>query len=55
MQRLTDSEQQKAKVFDNTVVRNLDVDRKHHRLIIGPGGKYLMSKGSELLLTLARD
>jgi transcription antitermination factor NusA-like protein len=29
----------KSKVFDNTVTRNLDVDRKHHRVIIGTGGK----------------
>ncbi|CAK4031226.1 related to RNA binding effector Scp160 [Lecanosticta acicola] len=33
--------EEKAKVFDNTVVRNLDVDRKHHRLIIGPQGTNL--------------
>ncbi|KAF7190045.1 Vigilin 1 [Pseudocercospora fuligena] len=33
--------QEKAKVFDNTVVRNLDVDRKYHRLIIGPQGSNL--------------
>ena len=31
--------EEKAKVFDNTVTRNLDVDRRHHRLIIGPQGK----------------
>jgi transcription antitermination factor NusA-like protein len=30
--------EEKAKVFDNTVTRNLDVERKHHRLIIGPQG-----------------
>lgn len=29
----------KAKVFDNTVTRNLDVERRHHRLIIGGQGK----------------
>lgn len=30
--------QEKSKVFDDTVTRNLDVDRRHHRLIIGPQG-----------------
>lgn len=33
--------EEKAKVFDNTVSRDLDVDRKHHRFIIGPQGKSL--------------
>lgn len=28
-----------AKVFDKTVTRTLDVDRKHHRTIIGGGGE----------------
>lgn len=28
-----------AKVFDATVTRTLDIDRKHHRTIIGGGGK----------------
>lgn len=31
--------EEKAKIFDNTVTRNLDVDRRYHRLIIGPQGK----------------
>lgn len=31
--------EEKAKVFDNTITRNLDVDRKHHRFIIGPQGE----------------
>lgn len=30
---------EKAKIFDNTITRNLDVDRRHHRLIIGPQGE----------------
>ncbi|KAK3059633.1 hypothetical protein LTS18_010394 [Coniosporium uncinatum] len=29
----------RAKVFDDTVTRNIDVDRKHHRALIGAGGK----------------
>ncbi|KAF2485657.1 RNA-binding G protein effector of mating response pathway [Neohortaea acidophila] len=33
--------EEKAKVFDNTVTRQLEVDRRHHRLIIGPGGTTL--------------
>lgn len=31
--------EEKAKVFDNTITRNVDVDRRLHRLIIGPQGK----------------
>nr|POE75537.1 vigilin 1 [Quercus suber] len=31
----------KAKIFDNTVTRTLDVDRKHHRVIIGGQGANL--------------
>ncbi|KAF2729528.1 hypothetical protein EJ04DRAFT_580545 [Polyplosphaeria fusca] len=30
--------QERAKVFDDTVVRTIDVDRKHHRTLIGSGG-----------------
>ncbi|PPJ53713.1 hypothetical protein CBER1_00822 [Cercospora berteroae] len=33
--------QEKAKVFDNTVTRTLNVDRKHHGRIIGPQGSNL--------------
>lgn len=33
--------QEKAKVFDNTVTRTLDVERMHHRHIIGPQGSHL--------------
>lgn len=32
---------QKAAIFENTVQRSLDVDRKHHRHIIGPSGSTL--------------
>ena len=32
--------EEKAKVFDNTTTRNLDIERRHHRLIIGPQGKF---------------
>ncbi|KAF2741839.1 hypothetical protein M011DRAFT_472723 [Sporormia fimetaria CBS 119925] len=30
--------QERVKVFDDTVVKTLDVDRKHHRTLIGPSG-----------------
>ncbi|KAF2117152.1 hypothetical protein BDV96DRAFT_571649 [Lophiotrema nucula] len=30
--------QERAKVFDDTVVRTIDVERKHHRTLIGSGG-----------------
>jgi transcription antitermination factor NusA-like protein len=33
--------QERAKEFDNTVVKTIDVDRKHHRTLIGPNGKDL--------------
>lgn len=32
---------ERAKVFDDTVVKTLDVDRKHHRTLIGGSGKSL--------------
>ncbi|KAK5701987.1 hypothetical protein LTR97_004805 [Elasticomyces elasticus] len=35
--------QAKAKVFDDTVTRNLDVERRHHRIIIGQQGSTLRS------------
>ncbi|KAK3691775.1 hypothetical protein LTR37_018433 [Vermiconidia calcicola] len=35
--------EEKAKVFDNTVTRNLDIDKRHHRLIIGAQGTNLRS------------
>lgn len=31
--------QEKAKVFDESVTRNIEVDRKHHRALIGRDGK----------------
>jgi len=33
--------EEKAKVFDNTVTRNLEIERRHHRLIIGAQGMQL--------------
>lgn len=33
--------EQKKSVFDDTIVRTIDVDRKHHKALIGPGGKFL--------------
>ncbi|QIX01503.1 hypothetical protein AMS68_007020 [Peltaster fructicola] len=34
--------EEKAKVFDNSVTRSIDVDRRHHRVIIGPQGSTLI-------------
>lgn len=31
--------EQRAKVFDNTVTRHLDIDKKYHKALIGSGGK----------------
>ncbi|KAK6433046.1 hypothetical protein LTR95_010780 [Oleoguttula sp. CCFEE 5521] len=33
--------EERAKQFDNTVTRNLDIEKKHHRTIIGAGGANL--------------
>lgn len=33
--------EQKKSVFDDTIVRTIDVDRKHHKALIGPGGEFL--------------
>jgi transcription antitermination factor NusA-like protein len=32
--------QKRSKTFDDIVTRNLNVDRKHHGALIGPGGKF---------------
>lgn len=34
--------QERAKVFDDTVVKTIDVDRKHHRTLIGGSGKFIL-------------
>lgn len=33
--------EEKKSVFDDTVVKTLKVDRKHHKTLIGPSGKFL--------------
>lgn len=45
--------EERAKVFDNTVTKHLDVDRKHHRFIIGPQGRLRSPSpsGQVMLLT----
>jgi polyribonucleotide nucleotidyltransferase len=45
---------QKAAIFENTVQRTLDVDRRHHRHIIGPSGKIDHLVQQRVLLTLHR-
>lgn len=35
--------QERAKIFDATVVKTVDVDRKHHRALIGASGKDISS------------
>jgi hypothetical protein len=32
--------EERAKVFDDTITKNIEVDRKFHRFIIGTGGKF---------------
>jgi transcription antitermination factor NusA-like protein len=38
--------QERAKEFDNTVVKTIDVDRKHHRTLIGANGKLTLIHGN---------
>lgn len=33
--------EEKKSVFDDTIIRTIDVDRKHHKALIGPGGMLL--------------
>lgn len=36
--------QKRSKAFDDIVTRNLNVDRKHHRALIGAGGKFALTR-----------
>jgi polyribonucleotide nucleotidyltransferase len=47
---------QKAAIFENTIQRTLDVDRRHHRHIIGPSGKFdcLFRSDQKVMLTRPR-
>lgn len=40
--------QERAKVFDDTVVKTIDVDRKHHRTLIGGSGEITPASVSQL-------
>ena len=31
--------EERAKIFDDTIVKNIDVPKQHHKFIIGTGGK----------------
>lgn len=44
--------QKRAKAFDDVLTRTLNIDRKHHRALIGAGGKSLISDASGLELTV---
>ena len=50
--------EQKKSVFDDTVVRTIDVDRKHHKALIGAGGKspsiFLVLSGAFFLTMVCR-
>lgn len=35
--------QQRVKVFDNTVSRTINVDKRHHQSLIGRGGMFVES------------
>ncbi len=32
--------EEKRAVFDDTVVKTVDIEKKHHRSLIGPSGKF---------------
>lgn len=34
--------EQKARVFDDTILRSVDIDKKYHKTLIGSGGKFLV-------------
>lgn len=44
--------QERAKVFDSITSRTIDVDKKHHKALIGTGGKFRSSKYTRDLLTV---
>jgi polyribonucleotide nucleotidyltransferase len=46
--------QKRSKAFDDIITRNLNVDRKHHRALIGAGGKYLVYSATSKLLIAIR-
>lgn len=49
--------EQKAKIFDSSITRHVDVDKKYHKALIGSGGKSLMVGALRMLrqLTLAQE
>lgn len=38
--------EQRAKIFDSSITRHVDVDKKHHKALIGSGGKSLMVRAN---------
>ncbi len=49
--------EQRAKIFDSSITRHVDVDKKYHKALIGSGGESLMVLALTLivLLTLAQE
>ena len=47
--------EERAKVFDDSVAKSIDVDKKHHKALIGSGGKIVFQQYIELqLLTCSK-
>ena len=52
--------EQRARVFDDTITRSIDIDKKYHKALIGSGGKYklaapYLAKTERFLGTNIRD
>lgn len=44
--------QQKSKMFDETISRTMDIDRKHHQSLLGRGGKFWCPPSTSFIITL---
>ncbi|MBE7182353.1 MAG: hypothetical protein INR71_14315, partial [Terriglobus roseus] len=42
--------EEKVKIFDDTITKTVDVDKKHHKALIGSGGKYTSNVARQLLI-----
>ena len=38
--------EQKIKVFDDSVMRSIDIDKKYHKALIGSGGEFFTNQSS---------
>lgn len=49
--------EQKAKIFDSSITRHVEVDKKYHKALIGTGGKYILVRELQMVrgLTPAQE